>query len=626
LEIIGTIGAKMVMESSSPKFKPLSNSNYAEWSGEMKAWLMKLGYWRLVAGKEKQPSGKSDPDTIEKWEAKAEKAAGEIYLAVENDQRVHFRGYEEDPVRMWALLEQAHVQKKPGARFNAYDDLFSIQKNDDETLVEMAVQIEQAVGNIKNLRPKDFTIDKLDDELQCMALIRALPEEYSHFSTSLLLLDSLDKDKILQAFRSEELNRSRRMEVANRAKANYNHAGTVRRGACHVCKKDGHWANKCPELQQKRKHFGQRDGFGGGGNQAKKAEEKAEVVTESAGNASAFYFNAHSTSSNVVNWNTDTGATSHMTPHRHWIRNYTPYRVPIRLADNRVIYSEGVGTIIFRPTIDGQNTRDVELTRILHVPALENNLLAVLYLTRQKNFEVHITFDTMAFSRNGTVLFTATIDKNNVGYLNGTTLSSTEQVNMSSTLPLDLSLWHKRLCHHNHGDIRVLLKDNLVDGMVIDSAAKPDPICEPCLAGKMHANPFTSSNTRATELLGLVHSDLHHVGTPSNGGFNYWITFIDDHSRFKVVIPLKKKSDSFGAFKTFKAYAENATGMTLKAFRCDKGGEYMSREFIDLLDKCGVVCQYTVRNRPQQNGVAERANRTLVERITAMLAESGLPK
>ena len=82
----------------------------------------------------------------------------------------------------------------------------------------------------------------------------------------------------------------------------------------------------------------------------------------------------------------------------------------------------------------------------------------------------------------------------------------------------------------------MLIKDNLVKRLVIDCAAKPDPVCRPCLAGKMHANPFLSSDTRATELLGLVHSDLHSVGTPSNGGFMYCITFIDDLSRFKVVL------------------------------------------------------------------------------------------
>jgi len=90
-------------------------------------------------------------------------------------------------------------------------------------------------------------------------------------------------------------------------------------------------------------------------------------VTESAGDASAFYFNAHSTSSNIVKWNTDTEAPSHMTPHRHWIRNYTPYRVPICLADNRVIYSEGVGIIVFHSLVNKKDSRDVELTQILHI-------------------------------------------------------------------------------------------------------------------------------------------------------------------------------------------------------------------------------------------------------------------
>ena len=81
---------------------------------------------------------------------------------------------------------------------------------------------------------------------------------------------------------------------------------------------------------------------------------------------------------------------------------------------------------------------------------------------------------------------------------------------------------------------------------------------------------------------------------------------------------------TFDAFKQFKAYAENQTGHKIKALRDDKGGEYMSNAFLRFTDECGIVRQHTVQNRPQQNGVAERANRTLSERITAMLQESGL--
>lgn len=83
---------------SSPKFEKLGKSNYPEWSGEMKAWLMKMGYWRLVSEKERRPS---DPDAAEEWDIKQEKASAEIYLCVTKDQRVHFRDCEEDPIRMW---------------------------------------------------------------------------------------------------------------------------------------------------------------------------------------------------------------------------------------------------------------------------------------------------------------------------------------------------------------------------------------------------------------------------------------------------------------------------------------------------------------------------------------------
>ena len=84
---------------------------------------------------------------------------------VENDQRIHFCGFDKDPVAMWKSLENAHLSKKPGARFNAYDDLFSLQKEDKESLVDLGVRIEMAMATIQNLRPNSFNIDMLDEEL-----------------------------------------------------------------------------------------------------------------------------------------------------------------------------------------------------------------------------------------------------------------------------------------------------------------------------------------------------------------------------------------------------------------------------------------------------------------------------
>jgi transposase InsO family protein len=166
----------------------------------------------------------------------------------------------------------------------------------------------------------------------------------------------------------------------------------------------------------------------------------------------------------------------------------------------------------------------------------------------------------------------------------------------------------------------------MVEGFKLDSKVMPDPICEPCLAGKMHANPFPNSHTRAKAPLELVHSDVHDVGITSPGGYRYWITFIDDCTHFRAVMLMKRKSETFTVFRQFKAWAEKVTGRKIKILRHDKGGEYMSNEFITFCKEHGIAVQKTARNRPQQNGVSERANRTIAEMLTAALNESGLPK
>jgi len=108
-------------------------------------------------------------------------------------------------------------------------------------------------------------------------------------------------------------------------------------------------------------------------------------------------------------------------------------------------------------------------------------------------------------------------------------------------------------------------------------------------------------------------------------GYRYFIEFHDDPSSYHAAYPLRKKSEAFDAFLTFKAYAENQTGRKIKVFQDDKGGEFMSNEFTDFIAKAGIAPRHTTRNCLQQNGVAECANCTIVEAITAALAELGLP-
>ena len=170
-----------------------------------------------------------------------------------------------------------------------------------------------------------------------------------------------------------------------------------------------------------------------------------------------------------VDWNVDTGATAHMTPHCHWLCNYTSKRVLIKLADHTIVYSAGVGSVVFQRVIAGKSARAVELTQVLHVSDLKNNLLSVLYLTRHSGCVVNINPSTMVFSHPpGPPLFAATINDSNAAFLDGTTLPITQFARPASTLPLDLFLWHHRLAHHHLEEVRTLYKCDMVTGMKLE--------------------------------------------------------------------------------------------------------------------------------------------------------------
>jgi len=186
-----------------------------------------------------------------------------------------------------------------------------------------------------------------------------------------------------------------------------------------------------------------------------------------------------------------------------------------------------------------------------------------------RNFVINIIKDTLHFDLNGKTRFVAKVNSYNSAFLQGQTIPLQEFVNLSSstTIPMDLSLWHRRFCHHNYTGVKKLIKEGLVTGLELNSTTGPDPICEPCIAGKMTADPFNSSISRAKQPLGLVHSDVHGpVKVQTISGYRYWVSFIDDHTRFRAVIPMKHKSDTFAAFKQYKAWAENKTSQKIKIF------------------------------------------------------------
>ncbi|KAL4271938.1 hypothetical protein GQ457_13G028490 [Hibiscus cannabinus] len=183
-------------------------------------------------------------------------------------------------------------------------------------------------------------------------------------------------------------------------------------------------------------------------------------------------------------------------------------------------------------------------------------------------------------------------------------------------------LWHQKLGHMSEQGMKFLVEQRLLPGLTKVSL----PLCEHCITSKQHRLKFNTSNSRGKTVLELVHSDVWQAPVTSLGGAKYFVSFIDDYSRRCWVYPIKKKADVFSTFKVFKARVELDTGNKIKCFRSDNGGEYTSDEFDDFCKNEGIKRQFTIVHTPQQNGVAERMNRTLLERTRAMLRAASLEK
>jgi hypothetical protein len=223
----------------------------------------------------------------------------------------------------------------------------------------------------------------LDDELASMALIRSLPEEYSSFTSSLLLMDKLDKTTVHQAFVTEDLQRRKRVQDASGGSQALAACFGLKNNSktCDFCGRDGHAVGTCKTFENARNRAQENAlkprTYAPKANKAQEASgsatpststpstKKAQRVVEFAGNASAPSPSSSPSPSTPLqldsdfNWLADTGATSHMTPHRHWFKTYAPHKIPIHLADNSVVYSAGIGSVVFQPAVNGKEARGI---------------------------------------------------------------------------------------------------------------------------------------------------------------------------------------------------------------------------------------------------------------------------
>ncbi|GKB76310.1 retrotransposon protein, putative, ty1-copia subclass [Tanacetum coccineum] len=163
--------------------------------------------------------------------------------------------------------------------------------------------------------------------------------------------------------------------------------------------------------------------------------------------------------------------------------------------------------------------------------------------------------------------------------------------NKRAKLNLDSSLlWHCHLGHISKKRIEKSQQDGLLNSIDTKSFEK----CVSCLSGKMARKPYSHQVERAKDLIGLIHTDVcGPFRIVSRQGPSYFVTFTDDFSRYGYVYLLKHKHEVFETFKVFQKEVENQLRKTIKSLRSDRGGEYMSQEFLDHLKEYGIIAHRT---------------------------------
>ncbi|KAH9668656.1 Integrase catalytic domain-containing protein [Citrus sinensis] len=191
-------------------------------------------------------------------------------------------------------------------------------------------------------------------------------------------------------------------------------------------------------------------------------------------------------------------------------------------------------------------------------------------------------------------------------------------------------LWHMRLGHISIERIKRLVNDGALEALDFTDFGT----CVDYIKGKQ-TNKTKKGARRGSNILEIVHTDI--CGPFSKvclNGQRYFISFIDDYSRYMYLYLLYDKGEALDAFKVYKAEVEKQLGKPIKIVRSDRGGEYYGRytgsrqkpgPFARFLEENGIVTQYTIPSSPYQNGIAERRNRTLMDMVWSMISNSNLP-
>ena len=548
----------------------------------------------------------------------------------------------EDPRAMMKKLRNRYASASVISKSSILAELYALKYRSGE----MAEYIDKFTGLLDRLTSMDAEIP---EELAKTIFLSSMDGKFEATVAALSVTDNITWDKITNTM-IEASTRHRKGHydqsalVMNTAKSD----ATSVTVTCVQCSKPGHRIENCwwnpnnprnrlpkeKKAQNKVKNAvanqatnddqqsqPSETGPSGRGNdqtnerQRKRSSKKDKLIRL---NVTSVYNNSHEDNSFLL----DSGASAHTCPKRHWFQNLHPIpKREIRLGDDSVVMSEAAGDITFSIPYHTGGTLTMTIGDVLYVSTLGLNLLSCAKLG-EKGIDTifhNQGCDLINRNDNNDLITSATLSDNLYWIQNAKLHKSQEHMQSASTRSIDINVWHNRLAHVSKDKIAYMLRTKQLDP--VNTKTKSDP-CYDCFSGKQTRGPFKGHIDKATKTGEVIHSDVVGPLPKSLSGCKYFVSFIDEWTRYTTVMPIARKSQVLNCFKQFRVSFEKQYDATIKSIHSDNGGEYTPVE--KYATSRGIKVTRAAPYNPEANGIAERMNRTLIEAVRTMLAQSGL--
>ncbi|KAI3742955.1 hypothetical protein L1987_60654 [Smallanthus sonchifolius] len=291
----------------------------------------------------------------------------------------------------------------------------------------------------------------------------------------------------------------------------------------------------------------------------------------------------------------------------------------VRFGDGSKVQIKGKGTILF----ECKNGEQQIVTDVYFIPDLNSNIISLGQMT-EAGYKVNMVQNYLWLRDEYDCLIMRV--QRSYNRLYKIMLKTSQPVCLMGKLDDSAWLWHARMGHVNFQVLEAMAKKELVHGMPV--IKHPKQVCEGCLVAKQTRQPFPQETQwRARQPLELIHGDLCGPITPqTEGGNRYFLLLVDDLSRYMWAYFIKTKDEALVMLNKFKLQVEKESTYKVKMLRTDRGGEFNSRLFNEFCEQEGIKRQLTAPYTPQQNGVVERRNRTVLGVTRSILKAMEVPE